>query len=119
MQVAGNFPNDTANVLNSTNVCNSIVHVVDKVLLPTASLATVPAPGSGLNKTATAVSSATSAAALFPGLFLGGAARNATNACSQAFLDAADARNLTFLVQVSGVLSDRNAVDCPAESPIQ
>ena len=101
--MSGNYPNNTATVLNSTNVCNSIVHVVDQVLLPTASLATVPAPGNGLNKSAaTAVSSAAPAAALFPGLFLGGAAGNATNACSQAFLDAASQRNLSFLVQVSG-----------------
>ena len=102
VQISGMFPGNTANILNTTTLCNSIVHVVDQVLLPTASLATVPAPGNGLNKTApTAVASAAStAAALFPGLALGGKAANASGVCQQAFLDAANQHNLTFLVQV-------------------
>ena len=51
-QVSGNFPNNTANILNTTVICNSVVHLVDKVLLPTDALATVPAPGNGLNQVA-------------------------------------------------------------------
>ena len=64
--MSGQAPNDTANVLNSTSVCNSVVHIIDKVLLPTDSLASVPAPGNGLNSTALA--SNTTSGPLFPGL---------------------------------------------------
>ena len=54
VQVSGRYPNDTANILNSTTVCNSYMHVIDSLLLPTASLATIPAPGKGLNLSAAA-----------------------------------------------------------------
>ncbi len=33
VQVAGQYPNNIANILSSTSVCNSIVHVVDQVRL--------------------------------------------------------------------------------------
>ena len=67
VQVSGQSPNDTANVLNSTTVCNSVVHIIDKVLLPTDSLTSVPAPGNGLNSTASLAGNVTSGP-LFPGL---------------------------------------------------
>ncbi len=94
----GNFPNNAASILNSTRVCNSYVHIVDAVLLPTASLATVPAPGNGLNNSAAAP--APTAGALFPGLNLGHPVQPA-GACPQAFLNTSTQHNLTFLVQVT------------------
>ncbi len=66
VQVTGLYPNDTANVLNSTNVCNSVVYVVDKVLLPANSTAAIPAPGNGLLQNNAPMSN--SSGALFPGL---------------------------------------------------
>ena len=65
--MSGQSPNDTANVLNSTTVCNSVVHIIDKVLLPTDSLTSVPAPGNGLNSTVSLAGNTTSGP-LFPGL---------------------------------------------------
>ena len=52
--MSGKYPNDTANIVNSTIVCNSYLHVIDTLLLPTPSLATIPAPGNGLNLSAAA-----------------------------------------------------------------
>ena len=67
--MSGQSPNDTASVLNSTTVCNSVVHIIDKVLLPTDSLTSVPAPGNGLNSTASAaLAGNTTSGPLFPGL---------------------------------------------------
>jgi hypothetical protein len=99
VQVSGQYPNNTATILNSTAVCNSIVHVVDQVLLPTASLATVPSPGNGLPGAA-ANASAAAGGSLFPGLTIGNKQTRASGRCQEAFLDAANQHNLTFLVQV-------------------
>lgn len=68
--MAGQYPNNTANILNSTIVCNSVVHLIDRVLLPTNSTQTIPAPGNGLNQTlaGTATTASNATGALFPGL---------------------------------------------------
>lgn len=66
VQVTGLYPNNTANVLNSTTVCNSVVYVIDKVLLPANSTAAIPAPGNGLVQNDAPATN--SSGALFPGL---------------------------------------------------
>ncbi|BDA48212.1 Uncharacterized protein sll1483 at N-terminal half [Coccomyxa sp. Obi] len=98
VQVAGQYPGNKANILRSTSVCNSIVHVVDQVLLPTDSLDTVPPPGNGLTG-GQAAGQPSGIAGLFPGLRIGNKQAKATGRCPQAFLDAANKQNLTFLVQ--------------------
>ncbi|CAL8466019.1 g5555 [Coccomyxa elongata] len=99
VQVAGQYPGNKANILSSTSVCNSIVHVVDQVLLPTASLDTVPPPGNGLTGGQAAGQQPGGIAGLFPGLRIGNKQAKATGRCPQAFLDTANKQNLTFLVQ--------------------
>ncbi len=69
-----------------------------QVLLPTNSLDTVPPPGSGL--TGGQPAGQPGIGSLFPGLMIGNKQTKATGRCSQAFLDAANKQNLTFLVQV-------------------
>ena len=64
--MTGLYPSNTANVLNSTSVCNSVVYVIDKVLLPANSTAAIPAPGNGLAQNN--APTANSTGALFPGL---------------------------------------------------
>ena len=67
VQVAGQSPNNTANILNATTICNSRVYIVDKVLLPANSTQFIPSPGNGLVIANTSASS-NSSAPLFPGL---------------------------------------------------
>lgn len=69
-----------------------------QVLLPTNSLDTVPPPGTGL--TAGQPAGQLAISGLFPGLRIGTKQSKATGRCPQAFLDAANKQNLTFLVQV-------------------
>ena len=69
-----------------------------QVLLPTNSLDTVPPPGSGL--TGGQPAGQPGIGSLFPGLRIGNKQTKAAGRCSQAFLDAANKQNLTFLVQV-------------------
>lgn len=71
-----------------------------QVLLPTASLDTVPPPGDGLTGGQAAGQQLGGIAGLFPGLRIGNKQAKATGRCPQAFLDAANKQNLTFLVQV-------------------
>ena len=67
VQVAGQYPNNTANILNATTICNSRVYIVDKVLLPANSTQFIPSPGNGL-VIANSSASSNSSAPLFPGL---------------------------------------------------
>ena len=67
VQVTGQYPNNTANILNATTICNSQVYIVDKVLLPANSTQFIPSPGNGL-VIANNSASSNSSAALFPGL---------------------------------------------------
>lgn len=65
--MAGQYPNNTATILNATTICNSRVYVIDKVLLPANSTQFIPSPGNGL-VIANSSASSNSSAALFPGL---------------------------------------------------
>ena len=67
VQVTGQYPNNTANILNATTICNSQVYIVDKVLLPANATQFIPSPGNGL-VIANSSASTNSSAALFPGL---------------------------------------------------
>ncbi|CAL5228405.1 g11533 [Coccomyxa viridis] len=98
VQVTGQYPNNTANILNATTICNSQVYIVDKVLLPANATQFIPSPGNGL-VIANSSASSNASAALFPGLSIGSNATRAHGRCQQAFLDAATQHNLTFLVQ--------------------
>jgi hypothetical protein len=113
--VTGKLAGNMGTIISTMPVCNSLVHVIDTVLIPAASLAAVPHPGS--KDTPLAPSGATPLAP-------SGAVPNPTNvpildvigkfanspleapmpaalsACPDTFVSAAQANGLTFLTQV-------------------
>lgn len=113
--VSGLLANNTGTIVGTLPICSSLVHIVDVVLIPAASLDAVPHPKGGPAPAAAPGPAGLVAQGPAEGPLLSPVPRAVPlalppqSACGQSLLSAADANGLSFLTQVGTPLGGPRA----------